>query len=147
MERCFNISQFLTTTHIMSNMDHHFFLALLVNQTNRYLGPWLWMVEFSLFLIRQAYRLFGIKFKCPDYGRKYLSHPSYCCTRDDLFRTQILHNIILQIIYFTLLKVLTFPELFGRPFCISILKVLRKCLSFIRFQCILLDSGVPFSDF
>ena len=112
MERCFNISQFLTTTHIMPNMDHHFFLALLVNQTNRYLGPWLWMVEFSLFLIRQVYRLFGIKFKCPDYGRKYHSHPSYCCIRDDLFRTQILHNIILQIIYFTLLKVLTFLQFF-----------------------------------
>ena len=41
------------------------------------------------------------------------------------------------------------PELFGRPFCISILKLLwtHIFLSFIRLQCILNDSGLLFSEF
>ena len=90
----FNISQFLTL-HIMlpnNTANHHFFWALL--QSIKQIGTQaqLWMVEFLLFCFRKAYMLFLIKFKCPDQGRNYHSHPSYCYIKDDSFRTQILHK-------------------------------------------------------
>ena len=57
------------------------------------------MFEFSPFPFRQVYRLFVIKFKCPDSGRKYHTHKSYCYIIDDLFRTQILHKSLDNIFY------------------------------------------------
>ena len=92
----FNIL-FLTITHMPINTTNHYFFRALL-QPIKQIGTYaqLWMVEF--FPFRQAYKLFVVKFKCADQGRKY-SHPSHCYIRDDLIRTQILHKSLDNIFY------------------------------------------------
>ena len=80
----FNILKFLTITHIMPNMAPTTISTGVLLQSIKQIGnqAQLWMVQFLLFSFRQAYRLFVIKFKCPDQRRKYHSYPSYCYIRD-----------------------------------------------------------------
>ena len=141
----------------MLNTDRHFFWVFLVNQANRHLGLAMEWLNFCFFSLGRFMVWLGEHSSALIRGENiiistHLCNKGYCCNRDDIFRTQILHNSLDKIFYMTestyfspvfwnclrVKRAPNFLEWGGKPFlqnnflllwypllCISILKIWR----------------------